>query len=125
MTITFPNSSLVDEIPILTIAGLFAEGDFIINNAIELRVKESDRINSICANLKLLGLNVEQNEDGFIVSGSINKSKPVFESFGDHRIAMAFAVLSMLLDDGGEVNNFECVKISNPKFETQIKNISS
>lgn len=115
--------NIIDEIPILTIAGLFAEGDFAIDNAKELRVKESDRINSICVNLKLLGLYVEQNEDGFIVSGSINKSRPVFESFGDHRIAMAFAVLSMLLENGGEVNGFECVSISNPLFEDQINSI--
>lgn len=117
--------NIIDEIPILTIAGIFADGDFMIENAKELRVKESDRIKSICTNLKLLGLNVEEQEDGFIVSGSIKKSKPVFESFGDHRIAMAFAVLSMLLDNGGEVNNFECVDISNPMFEEQISSIVS
>jgi 3-phosphoshikimate 1-carboxyvinyltransferase len=115
--------NIIDEIPILTIAGLFAEGDFIINNSKELRVKESDRINSICSNLELLGLNIEQNEDGFRVTGSINKSKLVFESFGDHRIAMAFTILSMLLENGGEVNGFECVSISNPQFEIQINSI--
>ena len=115
--------NIIDEIPILTIAGLFAEGDFIINNAKELRVKESDRINSIYFNLKLLGLQIEQNEDGFMVYGTITKSKPVFESFGDHRIAMAFAILSMHLENGGEVNGFECVSISNPLFELQINTI--
>ena len=61
--------NIIDEIPILTIAGIFADGDFVIENAKELRVKESDRINSICSNLKLLGLNVEEKEDGFSVSG--------------------------------------------------------
>ena len=55
----------------LTIAGIFAEGDFVIENAKELRVKESDRIKSICSNLKLLGLRVEESEDGFSVSGEI------------------------------------------------------
>lgn len=115
--------NVIDEIPILTIAGIFADGDFVIENAKELRVKESDRINSICTNLKHLGLNVEESKDGFIVSGSIKNAKPVFESFGDHRIAMAFAILSMLLDNGGEVNGFECVNISNPQFEKQISSI--
>jgi 3-phosphoshikimate 1-carboxyvinyltransferase len=115
--------NIIDEIPILTIAGIFADGDFIIENAKELRVKESDRINSICSNLKLLGLYVEENEDGFIVSGSIKNSNPLFESFGDHRIAMAFAILSMLIDNGGEVNGFECVDISNPRFEEQLRSI--
>jgi len=116
--------NIIDEIPILTIAGIFAEGDFVIENAGELRVKESDRIKSICYNLKLLELDVEVSEDGFSVTGFIKKSKPVFESFGDHRIAMAFAILSMLLDNGGEVNGFECVNISNPKFEEQIRSIT-
>ncbi len=115
--------NIIDEIPILTIAGIFAEGDFAIENVKELRVKESDRIKSICTNLKLLGLQVEEKEDGFIVSGLIKNKNPVFESFGDHRIAMAFAILTMLLENGGEVNGFECVNISNPKFEEQIRSI--
>ncbi len=115
--------NIIDEIPILTIAGIFAEGDFEIENAKELRVKESDRIKSICYNLNLLGLKVKEREDGFSISGSIKKIKPIFESYGDHRIAMSFAILSMILDDGGEVNNFECVAISNPKFEEQIHSI--
>ena len=115
--------NIIDEIPILTIAGIFAEGEFVIENAKELRVKESDRIKSICTNLMHLGLNVEESEDGFIVRGAIKNSNPVFESFGDHRISMAFSILSMLLDNGGEVNGFECVAISNPKFEEQINSI--
>jgi 3-phosphoshikimate 1-carboxyvinyltransferase len=117
--------NIVDEIPILTITGIFADGDFIIENAKELRVKESDRIKSICSNLKLLGLSVEESEDGFIVSGSIKNANPIFEGFGDHRIAMAFAIISMLLDNGGEVNGFECVNISNPQFVEQISSIVS
>ena len=117
--------NIIDEIPILTIAGIFAEGDFVIENAKELRAKESDRIKSICSNLKLLGLSVEESEDGFIVSGSIKNANPIFESFGDHRIAMAFSILSMILDNGGEINGSECVNISNPQFENQIKKIVS
>lgn len=117
--------NIIDEIPILTIAGIFADGNFDIRNAKELRVKESDRIKSICYNLKLLGLQVEEFDDGFAVSGEIKKSNITFESFGDHRIAMAFAILCMLSENGGEVNDFECVKISNPKFEEQIKLIVS
>lgn len=113
--------NIIDEIPVLSIAGIFAKGDFVIDNAKELRVKESDRINSICSNLKLLGLRVVGSEDGFLVSGEIKNTNVTFNSSGDHRIAMAFAVLSMLLINGGEVNGFECVSISNPMFEEQIK----
>lgn len=115
--------NIIDEIPILTIAGIFADGNFVIENAKELRVKESDRIKSICYNLNLLGLRVEESEDGFSVSGEIKNPKITFESFGDHRIAMSFAILSMLLDNGGEISGFECVAISNPRFEEQINSI--
>ncbi len=113
--------NIIDEIPILSVAGLFAEGDFIINNAKELRVKESDRIKSLVNNYKLLDLDVEEFEDGFSLSGRIKNYNPTFESFNDHRIAMAFSILSLLLDNGGKINNFECVKISNPNFLTQLK----
>jgi len=100
-------ASIIDEIPVLTIAGILAEGDFEIRNAKELRVKESDRISALCYNLSLLGLNIEEFEDGFKVSGKIENRKPIFKSFGDHRIAMAFGILSCLLDEGGKVDGFE------------------
>lgn len=116
--------NIIDEIPILTIAGIFAEGDFTVRGASELRKKESDRISSICYNLKLLGLTVEESEDGFSVSGDIKNTNVIFESFGDHRIAMAFAVLSLLMKDGGIVNNFDSFRISNPGFIEQLKSIS-
>jgi 3-phosphoshikimate 1-carboxyvinyltransferase len=116
--------NIIDEIPILAVAGIFADGEFKTTGASELRKKESDRINSICYNMRLLGLNVEESEDGFSVSGKIKKTDIIFESFGDHRIAMAFAVLSLILKDGGKVNNFDCVKISNPNFLEQLESIT-
>jgi len=116
--------NIIDEIPILSVAGVFAKGSFIIRNAKELRVKESDRIMAMCHNFKIMGLDVKEYEDGFEVSGNIKKGDFVFESFGDHRIAMAFAVMSMLLPSGGSVNNFEAVAVSNPNFIEQIKNLS-
>ena len=114
---------IIDEIPILTVAGLFAEGDFKINNASELRVKESDRVKSICANLSYLGLDVVETEDGFSISGTVKKSNPEFKCFSDHRIAMAFSILSCLLANGGSVKGFESVSISNPEFLYHLKNI--
>jgi 3-phosphoshikimate 1-carboxyvinyltransferase len=115
--------NIIDEIPILTIAGIFAVGNYKIKNAKELRVKESDRINAIVNNVKKLGLSVEEYEDGFSVSGEIKNNNCLFESFGDHRIAMAFSILSLLLQQGGKINNFECVKISNPQFIAQLNQI--
>lgn len=116
--------NIIDEIPILSIIGLFAEGKFNIRGAAELRVKESDRIKALCSNFKILGLEPLEYEDGFELQGTITNKQPEFESFHDHRIAMAFGVLSMMLPDGGVVNNFECVKISNPNFLKQLNLIT-
>jgi 3-phosphoshikimate 1-carboxyvinyltransferase len=116
--------NIIDEIPILAIAGLFAEGNFNIRNASELRHKESDRIKSVCENLKLLGVDLIEFEDGFEISGMPKNEKVNFESFDDHRIAMSFGILSLLLGQGGAINNFECVNISNPNFLNQLKQIT-
>lgn len=112
--------SVIDEIPILSAAGLFAAGEFEVRDAAELRVKESDRIKALCHNYKLLGLNVDEYDDGFRLSGEPSSVSVEFESFGDHRIAMTFAVVSMLLKKGGSVKNFDCAAISNPDFIDQI-----
>lgn len=118
-------ANIIDEIPILSIAGLFAKGDFKIQGAKELRVKESDRITALCHNFKIAGLSVNEFEDGFEISGEPNNSVNTFESFGDHRIAMSFAVFSMLHKEGGLVNNFECAAISNPNFVKQIAELTA
>lgn len=115
--------NIIDEIPILSVAGIFAEGNFRINNAHELRVKESDRIKSLCNNFRKAGLIVDEFEDGFALSGNVSNVEILFESYGDHRIAMAFGVLSMLMKNGGSVNDFECVGVSNPQFVEQINNL--
>ncbi len=115
--------NIIDEIPILSVAGIFAEGKFEIRNAKELRGKESDRIKALCENYKKLGLEVEEYEDGFSIDGRIKNNLVTFDSYDDHRIAMAFSILSLLLKEGGKVNNFECVKISNPNFLSQLKQI--
>ncbi len=117
--------NIIDEIPILSVAGIFAEGDFKIHNASELRGKETDRIKAVCYNLRLLGIRAEEYDDGFFISGKAGKDKVTFESFGDHRIAMAFSILSLLLKQGGTVNNFRCVNISNPQFLNQLKQITN
>lgn len=115
--------NIIDEIPILAVAGVFAEGDFKISGAEELRYKESDRINAICSNMKLLGLKVDEAEDGFVISGRINATDALFESYDDHRIAMAFGIMSSLLEDGGRIRDFDCVAISNPNFLNQLGSI--
>ena len=121
---------IIDEIPILTIAGVFAEGEFRINGAEELRKKECDRIMALCSNLKQLTSEVEEFNDGFTFSidkeslNRIRKREYLFNSFNDHRIAMAFSILSLVFDNGSKIDNFECVNISNPNFIKQIRKIA-
>ncbi len=115
--------NIIDEIPILSVAGIFAGGKFEIRNAGELRGKESDRIKALCENYEKLGLEVVEYEDGFSIDGRIKNNLVTFDSYDDHRIAMSFGILSLLLKDGGKVNKFECVKISNPNFLLQLQQI--
>ncbi|MBN1301386.1 MAG: 3-phosphoshikimate 1-carboxyvinyltransferase [Melioribacteraceae bacterium] len=117
--------NIIDEIPILSVAGIFAEGNFKIENAEELRYKESDRIKSLCDNYKLLGYKVNEFADGFELSGDPTKTSVVIDSKGDHRIAMTFAVLGSQISAGMQIRNFECVAVSNPDFLNQLKKLGS
>ena len=116
--------NIIDEIPILSVAGIFANGNFVIRYAKELRFKESDRISAMCKNYKKLGLNCNEYDDGFEVFGEIANSNVLIETYDDHRIAMAFSVLGMLTDKAISINNFECVGVSNPEFLNQIRIIT-
>jgi 3-phosphoshikimate 1-carboxyvinyltransferase len=119
--------NIIDEIPILAIAGLFGEGKMIVKGAEELRIKECDRIKAIVENIKKLNVEIDEMHDGFVLLGKPegNFAKVLFESYDDHRIAMAFAVLSMVNENGGSVSNFDCVRISNPIFLKQVQEIIS
>lgn len=116
--------NIIDEIPILSVAGIFAEGKFVVRNAKELRYKESDRISAMCDNYKKLGLTCNEYDDGFEVFGEIKNSNVLIETFNDHRIAMAFSILGMLSNKKISINNFECVSVSNPEFLNQLKVIA-
>lgn len=117
--------NIIDEIPVLSVAGLFAEGEFRLRNAEELRYKESDRIKTVCDNYRLLGVDVQEYEDGFTIGGRINNTEQPLESYGDHRIAMTFAILGSLLNKSLQIKDFECAAVSNPEFINQLESISS
>ncbi|MGL2568422.1 3-phosphoshikimate 1-carboxyvinyltransferase [Helicobacter pylori] len=118
-------ASLIDEIPALSIAMLFAKGKSMVKNAKDLRAKESDRIKAVVSNFKALGIECEEFEDGFYIEGleDISPLKqrfsrikpPLIQSFNDHRIAMSFAVLTLALPL--EIDNLECANISFPQFK--------
>lgn len=115
-------ANLIDEIPILAIFGTQLENGLEIRDAKELRIKESDRIMAVCENLRKMNAKVEEFEDGFRVEKSTLKGAKV-ESFGDHRIAMAFAVAGLLADGETEIIDAECTKVSFPNFFEVLENV--
>ncbi|MFC1569887.1 3-phosphoshikimate 1-carboxyvinyltransferase [bacterium] len=115
---------LVDEIPILAIAALFAEGKTHVKDAGELRVKETDRIAALEKNIRLMGGTIESFEDGFTIAGPQKLKGAALKSFGDHRIAMAFAVAGLLAEGETEIHEAECAEISHPGFYSDLRKLT-
>ncbi len=111
---------LIDELPILAVAGALASGTTIIRHAQELRVKETDRIAAIAHNLRAMGVEVVELNDGLEIHGRAELRGARVASFGDHRIAMAFAVAGMFADGETIVQDVECVRESYPGFEKAL-----
>lgn len=107
---------LIDEIPVLAVAACCAQGETIIRNAEELKVKESNRIRTMVTELTKLGAKVTETEDGMIIQGGTPLHGAVTESFNDHRIAMSMAVAGLVADSPVTIENAECVDISFPDF---------
>ncbi|MDA8174162.1 MAG: 3-phosphoshikimate 1-carboxyvinyltransferase [Nitrospiraceae bacterium] len=106
---------MIDELPILAIACACAEGRSVIRGASELRVKESDRIKAMASGLNAMGIEVEEFEDGLAITGGELKAARI-HSFGDHRIAMSFAIAALAARGVTEIEGSECVSISYPAF---------
>lgn len=115
-------ANLIDELPILSVFGTQIEGGLEIRDAQELRVKESDRIAAVVENLKRMGATVEEFPDGLRVEKS-NLKGATIESFGDHRIAMAFSVAALFAEGESEINGADCVKVSMPEFFDSLKTV--
>ncbi|MGK0298042.1 MAG: 3-phosphoshikimate 1-carboxyvinyltransferase [Gammaproteobacteria bacterium] len=111
----------IDELPVIMIAAAFAKGDTELVNATELRVKESDRIEAIAVGLKNLGIDVTTRDDGMIVTGGKLNGGEV-HSYGDHRIAMAFAIAASNANE--TIKILDCVNV-NTSFPTFIESSSS
>ena len=108
--------SLIDELPLLAVVGTQVRGGIQIRDAEELRLKESDRLQATANNLRAMGAEVEEFDDGIAVSGSAVLRGAAIDSYGDHRIAMAFSVAALLAQGETEIKNPECVAISFPEF---------
>jgi 3-phosphoshikimate 1-carboxyvinyltransferase len=106
----------IDEFPVLCVAAALAEGTTVVRDARELRVKETDRISAMAANLAKAGVAVAEREDGMEIRGVEQLAGGVFESFGDHRIAMSMLVAGLAARDACTVNDVACIATSFPDF---------
>ena len=112
---------LIDELPILAVAGALAHGKTTIRHAQELRVKETDRIAAIAHNLRAMGAQVAEMTDGLEIQGPAPLQGGRVASFGDHRIAMAFAIAGLFADGETIVQDAECIRESYPEFDTVLE----
>lgn len=114
---------LIDELPLLAVVGSQVEGGIEIRDAAELRVKESDRIATTAMNLRAMGAEVEEFNDGLRVSGPTPLRGAKIDPRGDHRIAMAFTVAGLLAKGETEITDSECVAVSFPEFFDLLESV--
>lgn len=112
--------NLIDEIPVIAVAAALAQGKTVIRNARELRVKETDRITTVVDNLRAMGAEVQEFEDGMEIEGGRPLHGAEIDSFGDHRIAMAFAIAGLFAKGETVIKNTECVNTSYPGFSHHL-----
>ena len=115
----------IDELPILAVAGALANGQTIIRHAQELRVKETDRIAAIAHNLRTMGAQVTEMNDGLQIHGPAPLRGARVASFGDHRIAMAFAIAGLFADGETIVQDADCIRESYPEFPTVLEQFTN
>ena len=116
-------AQLIDELPLLAVLGSQLSGGLQIRDAAELRLKETDRIAATVANLRAMGAEVEEYDDGLAVAGPTALRGAQLDSFGDHRIAMAFTVGALLADGDSELLGADCVAVSFPEFFTLLSSV--
>lgn len=116
--------TLIDEIPMIAVAAAFAEGTTVIKDAAELKVKESNRIDTVVTGLKAMGCDIEATEDGMIIRGGKALHGAVIDSKKDHRIAMSFAIGALAADGVTEIVDADCVNISYPGFYEDLERLS-
>jgi 3-phosphoshikimate 1-carboxyvinyltransferase len=117
--------AMIDELPLFACVATRAQGTSVVRGAGELRVKESDRIATLVSNLKGLGAHADELDDGFTVTGSDRPLRGRVITKGDHRIAMAFAILGAIAPNEIEVDDHGCVAVSYPGFWQELERITA
>jgi len=118
----------IDEFPILCVAASLAEGETVISGAAELRVKESDRIATMAAELKKVGAAISETKDGLIVQGLRGKNTRRLKgtsclSYGDHRVAMSMAIAALVADGETTIQDTACIDTSFPEFDSVLSTL--
>ncbi len=114
---------LIDEIPILAVAALFAKGKTVIRDAAELRVKESDRLAAVATQLNRMGARVTETPDGLEIMGGTNLNGAEVDSYGDHRIAMSLAIAALQASSPTHIHQAQAVAISYPDFAATLESL--
>jgi 3-phosphoshikimate 1-carboxyvinyltransferase len=115
---------LIDELPLLACVAAYASGETRVTGAAELRVKESDRIAAVVGNLRSLGGDAEELEDGFVVRGTSPRLRGTVTTHGDHRLAMAFGMLAALPGNEIAIDDRGCVAVSYPGFWDDLRRVT-
>lgn len=114
----------VDELPLLALVGAFAVGETVVEGAQELRVKETDRISTVCKEFQKIGVDIQEYPDGFRVTGGDGVRGGQVDSWGDHRLAMGLAIAGLASKEGVEVNNMKACAVSYPRFLEDMERIA-
>ncbi|MDR3271404.1 MAG: 3-phosphoshikimate 1-carboxyvinyltransferase, partial [Peptococcaceae bacterium] len=114
---------LIDELPILAVAASLAEGETVIRDAAELRVKETDRIQTLVEGLRAIGAQVEEMPDGMRIRGKTQLPGGQAASHGDHRLAMAWTIAGVLSQNGVSLSGMEAASVSYPDFYRDIQSL--
>ena len=107
---------LIDELPIIAVAAVFAEGQTVIKDAQELKVKETNRIRAVVDEFKKCGIDITETDDGMIINGGKSIHSANFKTYGDHRMAMSLTVLAQLADGVSTLDDDGCARVSYPTF---------
>ena len=117
-------AALIDEIPVLAVLGAMSEEGLTVRDASELRVKETDRIATVAENFRRMSVSMEETPDGFHIPGKQRFRAAKLDSFGDHRIAMAFSVAALAADGECVIENAEAASVSYPEFYDTLRSIT-
>ena len=115
--------TLIDELPVLAVMAAAAKGETIIRDAAELKVKESDRIATVSEGLRAMGADITPTDDGMIIRGGRPLHGALIHTYGDHRLAMSFAVAGMIAEGETLLDNAECAAVSYPAFFTDLQRL--